>query len=69
MLGFTVILLYVPMLAMKITHLSAIFAIGIALCAGSPAQQKQAAKPAPKASAPASQKSESKTEKSSAPSC
>ena len=52
---------------MKTTHFSAIFAIGIVLCSGGAAQQKQTAKPAPKASATAAQKPESKTEKPSAP--
>ena len=53
---------------MKTSHFNALLlAIGIVLCSGSVAQQKPAAKPAPKSSATASQKPESKTEKPSAP--
>ena len=62
------LVLYVLMLAMKTKQFTAIlFAIGIVLCSGGVAQEKPAAKPAPKSSATAAQKAESKTEKSSAP--
>jgi len=65
-LGFTAILLYVLMLGMKtkLFYAALLFALGIVLCAGGAAQQKPAAKPAPKSSTPAAQKSESPAAKS-----